>query len=46
VIVFNVIPATPRVALAFDARLVILSRIGWHVTSAVFDREQLITGTK
>jgi hypothetical protein len=45
-IAFNVIPATLRVALAFGAGLVILSRIGWHVTSAVFDCERLITGTK
>ena len=43
---FNVIPANLRVALAFGAGLVILSRLGWRVTSAVFDRERLITGTK
>lgn len=45
-IAFNVIPATPAVALAFGAGLVILVRLGWRVASAIFDRERLITGTK
>jgi hypothetical protein len=25
---------------------VLLARVGWRVTSAMFDRERLITGTK
>jgi ABC-type transport system involved in multi-copper enzyme maturation permease subunit len=42
---FNVIPATPRVALAFGAGLLVLIRLGWRASSAVFDRERLITGS-
>ena len=45
-IAFKVIPATLPTALAFGAGLVILSRLGWRVTSAIFDRERLITATK
>lgn len=45
-VAFKVIPATLPTALAFGAGLVVLSRIGWRVTSAIFDRERLITGTK
>jgi ABC-2 type transport system permease protein len=45
-IAFKVIPANLPVALAFGAGLVVLSRLGWRVTSAIFDRERLITGTK
>lgn len=43
---FNVIPATLQIALAFGAGLLILSRLGWRVTSVIFDRERLITSTK
>ena len=41
---FNVIPATLPVALAFAAGLLILVRLGWRVSSAIFDRERLVTG--
>jgi len=43
---FNLIPATLQIALAFGVGLLILSRLGWRVTSAIFDRERLITNTK
>jgi ABC-2 type transport system permease protein len=45
-IAFNVIPANIRVALAFGVGLLILDRLGWRATSALFDRERLITSTK
>lgn len=41
---FNVIPASPRYAIAFGAALLVLSRLGWRITSAMFDRERLIAG--
>ncbi len=45
-VAFNVIPASLPVALAFGAGLAVLSRIGWRVSSAIFDRERLITNTR
>ncbi len=45
-IAFNVIPATFQVALAFGIGLIILDRLGWRVSSAMFDRERLITRTR
>lgn len=45
-IAFNVIHASLSLALALGAGLVILVRLGWRVTSAMFDRERLIVGTK
>lgn len=43
---FNVIPATLRVAVLFAIALAVLDRLGWRVTSALFDREKLVTSAK
>jgi hypothetical protein len=32
--------------IAFAAALLVLTRLGWRIASAIFDRERLITGTK
>lgn len=45
-IAFNVIPATLGVALGLGAAAVVLARIAWRFSSALFDRERLITRTK
>ena len=45
-IAFNVIHATLVVALGGAAALLVLNRLGWRITSAMFDRERLITGTR
>ena len=45
-IAFNVIHASLHLALVFGIGLLILARLGWRVTSAMFDRERLIVGTK
>jgi ABC-2 type transport system permease protein len=45
-IAYNVIHATFRFALAAAVVLLLLDRLGWRLTSATFDRERLITGTK
>lgn len=45
-IAFNVIPATTAVTLALGVALLVGSRVGWRVVSALFDRERLITGTR
>jgi ABC-type transport system involved in multi-copper enzyme maturation permease subunit len=45
-IALNVIPATLGLALAGAAVLLVLNRLGWRITSAMFDRERLITGTR
>jgi ABC-2 type transport system permease protein len=45
-IAFNVISASLHLAIVFGAVLLILARVGWRVTSAMFDRERLIVGTK
>ena len=45
-IAFNVIHATLGVALGGAAVLLVLNRLGWRITSAMFDRERLITGTR
>jgi ABC-type transport system involved in multi-copper enzyme maturation permease subunit len=42
----NVIHPTLAVAIAAGALLLILNRVGWGFTSALFDRERLITGTR
>jgi hypothetical protein len=41
-IAYNVIHPTLRLG----ALLLVLGRLGWRVTSAMFDRERLVTGTK
>ena len=45
-IAFNGIHATLGLALGGAAALVVLDGLGWRITSATFDRERLITGTK
>ena len=45
-VAFNVIHASLRLAIVSVAVLLILDRAGWRVTSAMFDREKLIVGTK
>jgi ABC-type transport system involved in multi-copper enzyme maturation permease subunit len=42
----NVIPPTIALAVGAAALLLVLNRLGWRVTSAMFDRERLITGTR
>ena len=44
-IALNVIQPTLRLAIAFGAVLLSLDGLGWRVTSRMFDRERLITGT-
>ena len=45
-IAYKVIRPTPSITVALAAALVVLDRIGWRITSATFDRERLVTGTK
>ena len=45
-IAFNVIHATLALALGGAAVLLLLNWLGWRITSALFDRERLITGTR
>lgn len=42
----NVIHPTLALAIGAAALLLVLNRLGWRVTSALFDRERLITGTR
>jgi hypothetical protein len=42
----NVIHATLGLAFAAAAALLVLDILGWRITSATFDRERLITGTR
>ena len=42
----NVIPATLGLACGSAAALLVLDTLGWRITSATFDRERLITGTR
>ena len=44
-IALNVIPATLGLALAAAVALLVLNRLGWRITTAMFDRERLITRT-
>jgi ABC-type transport system involved in multi-copper enzyme maturation permease subunit len=43
---FNVIHPTLAIAIGGAVLLVVLNRLGWQVTSALFDRERLITATR
>jgi ABC-type transport system involved in multi-copper enzyme maturation permease subunit len=45
-IAFNLIHATLGLALGFAATLLVLDGVGWRITSAAFDRERLVTGTR
>jgi ABC-type transport system involved in multi-copper enzyme maturation permease subunit len=42
----NVIHPTLALAIGGAVLLLALNRLGWRVTSAMFDRERLITGTR
>jgi ABC-type Na+ efflux pump permease subunit len=43
---FNVIHPSLSVGLAFGVTLLVLDRVGWRVTSAMFDRERLIASVR
>ena len=45
-IAYNVIHATLALAVGLAAALLVLNGLGWRITSATFDRERLITGTR
>ncbi len=45
-IAYNVIHPTLGLALGGAAALLALDGLGWRITSATFDRERLITGTR
>jgi ABC-type Na+ efflux pump permease subunit len=45
-IALDVIHATLVIALGAAVVLLVLNRLGWRLTSAMFDRERLITGTR
>jgi ABC-type Na+ efflux pump permease subunit len=45
-IAFNVIPISLQLAVVCGAVLLMLARVGWRLTSAMFDRERLIVGGK
>jgi ABC-type Na+ efflux pump permease subunit len=45
-IAFDAIHATLALAIGLAAVLLIANRLGWRITSAMFDRERLITSTK
>ena len=45
-IAFNAIHAAPGLALGLAAALLVLDGLGWRLTSAAFNRERLITGTR
>jgi len=46
VIALNVVPPTLPLAMGAAALLIILDVLGWRVTSGLFNRESLITGTR
>jgi len=46
VIALNVVPPTLPLAIGAAALLIILDVLGWRVTSSLFNRESLITGTR
>jgi ABC-2 type transport system permease protein len=43
---YNVIHPTIRLGIGLAVALVVLDRLGWRMTSAMFDRERLITDTR
>ena len=45
-IAYKVIDASFRVAAGLVIALLVLDRVGWRITSAAFDRERLITGSR
>jgi ABC-2 type transport system permease protein len=45
-VAFDVIPARLDVAVGLGAALLVLVRLGWRFSSALFDRERLVTATR
>ena len=45
-IALNVIQATLGLAIGLAVLLLVLDGLGWQITSRIFDRERLITGTR
>jgi ABC-type Na+ efflux pump permease subunit len=45
-IAYDVIHATPALAIGLTAALLLGNGVGWRLTSAMFDRERLIIGTR
>jgi ABC-type Na+ efflux pump permease subunit len=45
-IAYNVIPFNLGLALGLGAALLVLDGLGWRISSATFNRERLITGTR
>lgn len=45
-IAVNVFPPTTGLAVACAAVLIVLDLVGWRMTTRLFDRERLITGTR
>jgi ABC-type Na+ efflux pump permease subunit len=46
VIAYNLVPATLLLALGSAVALLVGNGVGWWFTSAIFERERLITGTR
>jgi ABC-2 type transport system permease protein len=44
-VALNVIPVSPALAVGALVVLLVLDVLGWRITSRLFDRERLITGT-
>jgi ABC-2 type transport system permease protein len=40
----HVIHPSLRAAVGFGIGLLVLARLGWRISSALFDRERLLTG--
>ena len=45
-IALNVIPLTLGLAVGLAVVLLVLDGLGWRITSRLFDRERLVTGTE
>jgi ABC-type Na+ efflux pump permease subunit len=45
-VAFDVIHATPGLAVGAGAALLLVDGLGWRVVSPMFDRERLVTGTR
>jgi ABC-2 type transport system permease protein len=45
-VALNVIPPTPGLAVGFAVVLLVLDGLGWRMTSRLFDRERLVTGSR
>lgn len=45
-VAFRLVPATPGVAVALAAALILVDAVGWRFIALMFDREQLVAGTR